>query len=154
MPKKTSYGLLMYRKTNGFVEVFLVHHGGPFFRHKENGSWSIAGGTPNGDPEPIQTAIREFIEETGVTPREPYIPLDRVTYTSGKTVCAWAFEARELPEHFSSNTFEVEWPPHSGKKQTYPEIEKWEFFTLEIAREKMLPSQVPFLERLEKFLQK
>ncbi len=148
-----SYGLLMYRFRNQAPEVFLAHPGGPFWRSKDAGAWTIPkGGAIATETDPIQSAKREFFEETGVTPAEPFIPLGFVKQKGGKTVHCWAFEARAMPEKFTSITFQIEYPPRSGNMQTWPEIDRWQFFTLDVARGKILPSQAPFLDRLEEYL--
>lgn len=152
--KHTSYGLLMYRTSNGFLEVFLAHDGGPFFRKKDTGGWGIPkGGAHEHETEPLEAAKREFTEETGITPCEPYIPLGAIKYRGGKTVHAWAFQYHhnDTP-HITSNTYQIEWPPKTGRMQTYPEIDKAQFFTVGEARSKMLTAQLPFIERLENSL--
>ncbi len=165
-PRHTSYGLLMYRTIRGFLEVFLAHDGGPFFTKKDAGAWGIPkGGAHKHETDPLQAAIREFTEETGLIPNGPYIPLESVTYKGGKTVYAWAFEYHKADEPtITSNTFQLEWhrpskasgdggPPKPGRIRTYPEIDKAQFFTVMQTREKMLGAQKPFVQRLEEHLQ-
>lgn len=147
---KESAGLLMVRHREGQLEVFLVHPGGPFFARKDAGAWTI----PKGEPEPgealEQAALREFEEETGIAPGRPLIPLGSIKQKGGKTVHAWAFagdwnEATGL----KGNTFELEWPPRSGRKQHFPEVDRAAFFSLREARAKINPAQIPFLTKLE-----
>jgi predicted NUDIX family NTP pyrophosphohydrolase len=149
MPK-ISAGLLMYRgrnKRRTFPEVLLAHPGGPFWKNKDDGGWMI----PKGEVEPgedlLAAAIREFNEETGFTPVEPFLALGQVKHKSGKTVHAWAFQGDCDPNQIRSNTFELEWPPKSGHKQQFPEIDRAAFFDLTTARSKMLPAELPLLDR-------
>jgi predicted NUDIX family NTP pyrophosphohydrolase len=150
---KTSAGLLMFRKEKGGLEVLLVHPGGPFFRNKDDGAWT----TPKGevsDGEDLRTRARiEFEEELGFPPSGDLIELGCVKQKGGKTVRAWAFEG-DLPDHFklTSNTFEIEWPPQSGRRQTFPEIDRAEFFSIAEAKQKINAAQVAFLERLSETL--
>lgn len=155
--KKESAGLLMYRRTAGGVEVFLVHPGGPYFARKDGGAWSVPKGEIDDDEEPaLEVARREFQEETGQTveacgARGDVLPLGSVRQANGKTVYAWAFEG-DWPEGavFESNTFELEWPPRSGRRQPFPEVDRGEFFPLEEARKRINPAQVDFLDRMLK----
>lgn len=150
-----SAGLLMFRRKEKALELFLVHPGGPFFRKKDEGNWSIPKGLLDGDEEPLAAARREFTEETGFpTPAEGYLSLGEVQQKSGKLVRAWAFEGDYDPGAMKSNTFDLEWPPKSGKVQAFPEIDRAEFFTPEEARRKLNPAQVAFIERLEEILAK
>jgi predicted NUDIX family NTP pyrophosphohydrolase/SHS2 domain-containing protein len=145
-----SAGLLMFRARNGALEVFLVHPGGPFFAHKDDGAWSIPKGLPEPGEDLLQTAMREFTEETGVRPAGDMLPLGSVRLKSGKTVHAWAFEGSWEPaQGIRSNEFEMEWPPHSGRRARFPEIDRAEFFPLPAARGKINAAQRPFIERLE-----
>lgn len=142
----------MYRVCGGQVEVLLVHPGGPFFRNKDEGHWSV----PKGEPEPgedlLAAARREFREETGLTAIGPLRPLAPITQKGGKAVHAWAFAGDCDPAAIVSNTFVIEWPPHSGRQATFPEIDRAEFFTLEQARSKIKPAQTPLLEELAAML--
>jgi predicted NUDIX family NTP pyrophosphohydrolase len=143
----------MFRRKQKALELFLVHPGGPFFRKKDDGSWSIPKGLLDGDEEPLEAARREFTEETGVpTPDKGYLDLGEVQQKSGKLVRAWAFEGDCDPAAIKSNTFDLEWPPKSGKIQAFPEIDHAEFFTPEEAHRKLNPAQVAFVERLQKIL--
>lgn len=149
MSGKESAGLIMYRYKNAGIEIFLAHPGGPFFKNKDNGSWSIPKGLIEEGEEPLNTAVREFVEETGIKPKPPFIPVDSIRQKGGKIVYAWAFEG-DIPTGFEpvSNSFEIEWPPHSGKNQSFPEIDKAEFFTSEEAGLKINPAQAVFIDRL------
>ncbi len=146
---KTSAGLLMYRIREGDLEVFLVHPGGPYWRNKDDGAWTI----PKGEVEPgedyLEAAMREFQEETGVAPTEPFWPPSATVQKAGKTVWAWAFEGNLNPSELRSNTFELEWPPRSGRRQEFPEVDRADFFGLSEAHEKILPGQRPLLAELE-----
>ncbi len=153
--KEISAGLLMYRKPNKKLEVFLVHPGGPYFRNKDNGVWGIPKGWPEPGEKLFAAAVREFSEETGLTVSQDKIFLDlgSVIYLNGKTVFAWAFEDGNFdPEKLTSNTFEMEWPPKSGKRQKFPEIDRGNYFILDRAAVKILPAQKSFLTRLEESL--
>ena len=152
--KRTSAGLLMFRRRNEMLEVLLAHPGGPFFKNKDDGHWSIPKGEPSDEEmDLLETAKREFEEETGIKPEGNFIPLEQIIQKGGKTVFAWAFEG-ELPDNFvhKCNSFETEWPPHSGKKMQFLEIDKVEFFPAEKAKIKIKDRQVKFIERLENYL--
>jgi predicted NUDIX family NTP pyrophosphohydrolase len=143
----------MYRHSAGGLELFLVHPGGPFFRKKDEGFWSIPKGLLDDGEDPLAAARREFTEETGVsTPDEGYLPLGEVRQKSGKVVLGWAFEGDCDPDAIESNPFEMEWPPKSGKLQAFPEVDRAAFFTPEEARRKLNSAQAMFVERLEKSL--
>ena len=150
MPK-ISAGILMFRKVDRSIEVLLVHPGGPYFVNKDEGAWTIPKGLVNEDEKLEQAALREFAEETGIVLTGDLIPLGEIKQKGGKVVHAWAVQS-DLPEKFflNSNSFEIEWPPRSGLKKSFPEIDKAEFFNIDTARKKIIPKQVPFLERLEK----
>jgi predicted NUDIX family NTP pyrophosphohydrolase len=150
MSKKSSAGLLMYRNNNNQLEVFLVHPGGPYFRNKDEGAWTIPKGEIESEESIFETAKREFQEETGIKPEGDFVPLDTVKQKGGKTVHAWAFEGDS--SSFRSNYFEMEWPPHSGRRQKFPEVDKARFFSVSEAMAKINPAQMWFLERLEKIL--
>ena len=148
MPR-LSAGLLMYRIKDGAIQVLLAHPGGPFFRNKDDGAWSI----PKGEIEPgedlLLTAQREFEEETGVRPTGPFIPLAPIQQKGGKIVHAWAFEGDCDPAAIKSNTFTMEWPPKSGRQVEFPEIDRAEFFDLGMARKKIKAGQEGLIEELE-----
>jgi predicted NUDIX family NTP pyrophosphohydrolase len=138
----------MYRDADQGLEVLLVHPGGPFWQRKDSGAWTI----PRGEVEPgedyLAAAIREFTEETGCPPAGPYLPLGEARQPSGKTVHAWAFRGTCDPSSIHSNLFEIEWPPKSGHRQQFPEIDRAGFFTIAEARNKIIASELPFLNRL------
>jgi predicted NUDIX family NTP pyrophosphohydrolase len=139
----------MYRRGPGGLAVLLAHPGGPFFRRKDDGVWTLPKGEPNPGEDLRATAIREFGEEVGVPVIEPLEELGEIRQKGGKVVHAWAF-AGELPPGYvvSSNTFELEWPPRSGRWQRFPEIDRALMFSLAEARVKINPAQAPFLDRL------
>ena len=149
---KASAGLLMYRKRSGRLEVLLVHLGGPFWKKKERGAWFVPKGEINPGEEQLDAAQREFQEETGLVPSGHFLSLGSVKHKSDKTVVAWAFEGDCDPVSLKSNTFEMEWPPKSGKRAQFPEIDRAGFFTREAAREKMHPAEFEFVGRLEGIL--
>lgn len=150
--KAVSAGLLLFRKLGQTTEVLLVHPGGPFWAKKDLGSWSIPKGEIPGGESPETTARREFQEELGSPAEGDLIPLGEVRQKAGKVVQAWAVAGDLDVAKFRSNTFEMEWPPRSGKKQTFPEIDRAEFFTLDEARKKINPAQAEFIDRLQKLL--
>jgi predicted NUDIX family NTP pyrophosphohydrolase len=139
----------MFRRKDNALEVLLAHPGGPFFVKKDEGAWTI----PKGEVAPGEDLLRraqiEFEEELGVRPHGNWIKLGSIKQKGGKTVHAWAFEG-DLADSFElkSNTFEMEWPPHSGKRKKFPEIDRAEFFQEEVARRKLKPAQVVLLDRL------
>jgi len=147
MPK-ISAGLLMYRDTDHDLEVLLVHPGGPFWQRKDNGAWTIPRGEVENGEDNLTAAIREFQEETGWQPQGPYLPLGEARLRSGKAIHAWAFRGSFDPASLRSNLFEIEWPPKSGRRQQFPEIDRAGFFTIAEARNKMRISELPFLDRL------
>jgi predicted NUDIX family NTP pyrophosphohydrolase len=149
---KVSAGLVMYRKRNAQLEVLLVHLGGPFWAKKDDGAWFIPKGEINAGEEELAGAQREFEEETGFSPAPPFLSLGSVKHKSGKKVRAWAFEGDCDPSAIRSNSFQMEWPPRSGKTQDFPEIDRAAFFTFETAREKMHNAEFEFLVRLTKLL--
>jgi predicted NUDIX family NTP pyrophosphohydrolase len=145
-----SAGLLLFRRTPA-LEVLLVHPGGPFFKNKrggDDGSWTIPKGEINPHEDPLAAAIRETTEELGHPPAGPFTPLGTIKQKSGKLVHAWAAESNLDPATIRPNTFEIEWPPRSGKKQTFPEIDRAQWFNIEAAKTKIIPAQIPFLDTL------
>ncbi|MDH3711799.1 MAG: NUDIX domain-containing protein [Cyclobacteriaceae bacterium] len=143
-----SSGLLMYRRQARDWEFFLVHPGGPYFRNKDAGSWSIPKGLIDGEEQLLNAAIREFQEETGILPHPPFQELGSVKQKGGKRVHAWAFQGEWDPSQgLQSNTFELEWPPRSGNRQEFPEIDRAGWFRPEQAEVKILEAQIPFLQR-------
>jgi predicted NUDIX family NTP pyrophosphohydrolase len=138
----------MYRERAGAVEVLLVHPGGPFWAKKDAGAWSIPKGEHEPAEDPLEAALREFAEELGSPAAGPAIPLGEVKQKGGKVVAAWAVEGDLNAADVRSNTFEMEWPPRSGRRQTFPEVDRAGWFTPDAARAKLNPAQHPFLERL------
>ena len=148
MPK-LSAGILLYRRKGQTLEVFLVHPGGPFWKNKDRGSWSIPKGEYEESEDPLAAAQREFEEETGTrVPEGKLQPLGEVRQPGGKLVTAWAIEGDCAAEEIRSNLFELEWPPKSGKLQKFPEVDRAGWFDLAEARDKLLPGQHEFLNRL------
>jgi predicted NUDIX family NTP pyrophosphohydrolase len=146
---KQSAGILLYRLTDGLLQVFLVHPGGPFFRNKDNGAWSIPKGEYIEGEEPLAAAQREFEEEIGQLITGKFIKLQPVKQKSGKVVHAWAVEGDIDHENIVSNIFEIEWPPKSGKKTSFPEIDRAGWFAVDTAKIKIIPAQVRLIEELE-----
>ncbi len=151
MPERSA-GLLMYRRRGGRLEVFLVHPGGPLWAKKDEGAWSVPKGLYEEGEDPLEAARREFTEETGFPVTGELLPLGMVKMKSGKTVAAWAFEGDADPAALESNTFEMEWPPRSGRIQKFPEVDRGAWFPLEEARVKIVKGQRPLLDRLEEAL--
>jgi predicted NUDIX family NTP pyrophosphohydrolase len=149
---KESAGLLPYRFRNGVIEVFLVHPGGPFWAKKDTGAWSIAKGEPEPGEEPLAAAIREFAEETATRLEGDFIALPPCRQAGGKLVRAWAIAAAIDPATVKSNEFETEWPPHSGKRQRFPEVDRADWFALEEARTRINKAQSALLDALAAML--
>ena len=147
MPKRSA-GVLLFRRVGGEIEVLLAHPGGPFWKNKDDGAWSIPKGEYGDDEDPLAAAKREFTEETGFTPSGDFVPLGEVRQPGGKVVIAWAVEGDFDTTNLRSNTFSTRWPPGSGKLQEFPEIDRAEWFALEVARRKILKGQAELLERL------
>jgi predicted NUDIX family NTP pyrophosphohydrolase len=154
MAKKESAGLLMYRLRNSTVEVFLVHPGGPYWAKKDLGAWSIPKGECSEKEERLSAAKREFREETGFLPEGNFIALTPIKQPGGKIVHAWAVRGDCDAKTIVSNTFSMEWPPRSGKYQEFPEVDRAEWFTIDVAKEKILKGQVSLLEELVQILEK
>jgi predicted NUDIX family NTP pyrophosphohydrolase len=146
-----SAGLLAFRRRTE-IEVLLAHPGGPFWAKKDDGAWTIPKGLAEPGDDPLTTARREFTEETNFTAAGEFIALAPVKRKGGKTVHAWAFEADFDLAKFMSNAFEIEWPPRSGKKRNFPEIDRVAYFTLPVAMIKILPYQQPLLLELQKWI--
>jgi predicted NUDIX family NTP pyrophosphohydrolase len=144
----SSAGILMYRRGGSTLQVLLVHPGGPYWRTKDAGAWSIPKGELGAGEEAGDAARREFAEETGFNLAAPLEPLGEIRQRGGKRVTAFAVEGDIDVAAVKSNTFELEWPPRSGKLQIFPEIDRAEWFDLPTAHAKILESQRPFLERL------
>lgn len=149
MPK-TSAGLLLYRLRNGLLEFLLVHPGGPFWKNKDAGAWTIPKGELADNEEPLAAAVREFEEELGFKPTGSFIELAPIKQKGGKIVHAWAVEGDCDPAQIKSNTFTMEWPPKSGKQAEFPEVDRAEFFKLGEAKEKINQAQIPLLEELHR----
>ena len=145
---KQSAGILLYRFINNQLQVFLVHPGGPFFKNKDDGSWSIPKGEFADDENPLDAAKREFLEETGQIIHGNFIALTPIQQKGGKTVRAWAIEGDIDHKTIVSNTFEIEWPPRSGKKQTFPEIDKAAWFDTGLAKIKINAAQSELINEL------
>jgi predicted NUDIX family NTP pyrophosphohydrolase len=152
MPKKSA-GLLLYRRTNeSGIQVLLVHPGGPFWRNKDEGAWTIPKGEFD-DEDPLEAAKREFKEETGFAPPDgQYIPLTPIKQKNGKIVHGWAVEGEFDPAVLNSNEFEMEWPPKSGRTQKFPEVDRAEWFAQDVAKKKMLSGQGALIDELARKL--
>jgi predicted NUDIX family NTP pyrophosphohydrolase len=145
---KRSAGLLLYRDGARGLEVLLVHPGGPFWARKDLGAWSLPKGEIDPGEEPAAAALREFEEETGTRLDGTPVPLGEVRQAGGKVVLGFALEGDLDPDAIRSIAFEVEWPPRSGRRQSYPEVDRAGWFTLDEAREKLNLAQAAFLDRL------
>jgi len=145
---KKSAGILLYRLSNNFLEVFLVHPGGPFWKNKDDGAWSIPKGEFMDDENPLEAAKREFEEETGIQCDGNFIELAPIKQKSGKLVFAWVLEKDIDPATIKSNLFTMEWPPKSGKMQDFPEIDQGKWFDLNEAKQKINPSQSDLIDQL------
>lgn len=143
----------MFRKQNGILEVLLAHPGGPFFKNKDGGHWTIPKGEPDEKENLFDAAKREFTEETGIQPNGKFFELGSIIQKGGKEVFAWAIEG-SLPDDFvhTSNLIELEWPQKSGKKIKFPEIDKIEFFEIENSKRKIKESQSQLIDRLVRIL--
>ena len=146
---KKSAGILLYRRGPAGLEVLLGHPGGPFWKHRDLGAWTIPKGEIGEGEDPYAAARREFMEETGVVPGDGCIALTPRRQPSGKTVYAWAVEGDCDAACVKSNLFSMEWPPRSGQVGEFPEIDRAEWFSLDEARRRILPGQEPFLAELE-----
>jgi predicted NUDIX family NTP pyrophosphohydrolase len=146
-----SAGILLFRRAEGGPEFLLVHPGGPYWQKRDLGAWSIPKGEIEAGEEPRAAALRELAEELGPVPalgEGELVELGSIRQRAGKVVEAWAAEADFDPDQLASITFSMEWPPRSGKEQEFPEIDRAEWFGVERAREKILPAQATFLDRL------
>jgi predicted NUDIX family NTP pyrophosphohydrolase len=147
-----SAGILLYRKINAYPEVMLLHPGGPFWKNKDMGSWSIPKGEFTDEEDPLQAAKREFEEETGSIPEGNFLALKPVKLKSGKMIYAWAVEGNLDVSTIVCNHISIEWPPKSGKYIMVPECDRGEWFTLEEAKQKINPGQVGLLDQLAEIL--
>jgi predicted NUDIX family NTP pyrophosphohydrolase len=144
-----SAGLLLYRRSQKGLELFLAHPGGPFWRDKDTGAWTIPKGVLDPDEDPLDAARREFTEETGIKPQEPFVPLGSVRQRAGKTIHAWAWEGDADASATTSNEMRTEWPRGSGRWITFPEIDRCAWFDPVTARTRINPAQAEFIDRLE-----
>ena len=148
MPR-TSAGVLLWRRGPGGPEVLIGHMGGPFWARKDDGAWSIPKGEHGPEEDPVAVALREFEEETGSpVPASDLVPLGQVRQSGGKVLTAWAAEGDLDADATTSNTFELEWPPRSGRVQEFPEIDRTAWVPLDVARVKLVKGQLPLLDRL------
>jgi predicted NUDIX family NTP pyrophosphohydrolase len=152
--KAQSAGLLLFRQMDGDIQILLGHPGGPFWSRKDEGAWTIPKGLIAAGEPPLIAAQREFAEETGHYPKGDAIPLGSATQPGGKVVHVWAMEGDWNPADIRGNTFEMEWPPRSGRRQSFPEIDRAEWFTVAEARKKILKGQALFIDRLMEALRR
>lgn len=148
-----SAGILGFRKINNKLQFLLVHPGGPFFAKKDFGVWTIPKGLVEGEEDLLAAALREFKEEVGFTPLGQYLPLGHIKQKGGKTVYGFAVELDFAVENLLSNTFTIEWPPKSGKMNSFPEVDRAGWFNLAEAQDKINPAQVDFLLRLSQLIE-
>lgn len=152
--KRISSGIILYRKINGILEILIVHPGGPFYKNKDEDHWSIPKGEPDDGEDLLLTAKREFEEETGYKPEGNFIELGSILQKGGKEVFAWAVEGNIPAGHnHTANLVEIEWPPRSAKRISFPEVDKMEFCDVITAKIKIKEAQIPLIERLERYLQ-
>lgn len=144
-----SAGLLLFRRSAGALELFLAHPGGPFWKGRDPGAWTIPKGLVNAGEELLDAARREFEEETGIRPEQPFIPLGSVRQKAGKVVHAWAWEGDADPAAVTSNTARSQWPPGSGRWISYPEVDRCAWFDPSDARTRLNPAQAVLIDRLE-----
>jgi predicted NUDIX family NTP pyrophosphohydrolase len=145
---KRSAGLLMYRRRDGVLELFLVHPGGPFWAKKDLGAWTVPKGEYAEGEDPLAAARREFTEETGFTADGDFIDLGTIKQASGKLVSVWAVEGDCDPENLRSNTCMIEWPPRTGRQMEIPEVDRGSWFSINEARQRILKSQAPVIDLL------
>lgn len=145
---KLAAGILLFRRTRGALEVLLAHPGGPLWRNKDFGAWSLPKGEPGEGEDPLACARRELEEETGIVAEGPFVDLGEIRQQAGKAVRAWAVEGDADPAELRSNTFTMEWPPRSGRLASFPEVDRCAWFELDEARRRINPAQVELLDRL------
>jgi predicted NUDIX family NTP pyrophosphohydrolase len=145
---KQSAGILLYRKIEGKLQVFLVHPGGPFFKNKDEGSWSVPKGEFLDDEDPLEAAKREFEEETGQAITGNFVGLKPIIQKGGKRVQVWAVAGDIDHLTIKSNHFEMEWPPRSGKQQSFPEVDRAAWFDINVAVVKINPAQAELIDEL------
>ncbi len=148
MTKKQSAGLMLYRRITNTPEIFLVHPGGPYWKNKDEGAWSIPKGEFDEDEQPLHAAIREFFEETRIKISGEFVELKPIQQKGGKTVFAWALEQDIDAANITSNYFEMEWPPRSGRYQSFPEVDKAAWFAIDEAKKKINEMQIGLIEDL------
>jgi predicted NUDIX family NTP pyrophosphohydrolase len=151
---RQSAGLLVYRHRENQVEFFLIHPGGPFWKNKDAGAWSIPKGEYAEGEDALDAAKREFLEETGNKIDGRFTPLTPIKQRGGKIVHAWLVEAEVDPTRVESNSFSMEWPPRSGRMQSFPEVDRADWFRPDAAKEKILASQLPLLDEAASILMK
>jgi predicted NUDIX family NTP pyrophosphohydrolase len=149
---RTSAGILLHRRRGGVLEVLLVHPGGPFWKNRDDGAWSIPKGEVDAGEDPLAAARRELTEETGVVAEGELVALTPVRQRAGKLVHAWAAAGDCEPQAVTSNVFQMEWPPKSGVMREFPEVDRAAWYALPAARLKILPAQQPLLDELERLL--
>ena len=149
---KESAGLLVYRKKGGQLEFLLAHPGGPFWKNKDAGAWTVPKGEVQDGEEPLMAAKREFKEELGIELTGAFVELTPIKQKAGKIVRAWAVEADLDLSDVKSNTFSMEWPPRSGRSADFPEVDKVEYFEFEMAKEKINRAQIALLEQVRRLL--
>ena len=150
--KQISAGLLLFRRPNGELQIFLAHPGGPFWKNKDAGAWTIPKGLVEEGEDLLAAARREFAEETGIEPLAPFLPLGSIRQKAGKVIHAWAWEGDADPAAIQSNLTRVELPRGSGRWLSIPEVDRCDWFAPAIAREKINPAQAELIERLEALL--
>lgn len=146
---QTSAGLLLFRRSPGPLELFLAHPGGPFWRGRDAGAWTIPKGLTEPGEDLLAAACREFEEETGVKPLGPFLPLGSVRQKAGKVIHAWAWEGDADPAAVTSNTMKAEWPRGTGRWLTFPEVDRCAWFTPDEARDRLNPAQAELVDRLQ-----
>lgn len=151
--QKKSAGILLYRFHNSRIEFLLVHPGGPYWAKKDAGAWSIPKGEFEENEDPLAAAVREMEEETGAKVSGKFMELTPVKQKSGKMIYAWGIEGNFNPGEINSNRFEIEWPPKSGMKKSFPEIDKAAWFNPDEAKKRIIEGQIPLIEEIEKKLQ-
>jgi predicted NUDIX family NTP pyrophosphohydrolase len=151
MAKRTNVSarLLLFRRPRGELEVFLAHPGGPYWRTRDLGVWTVPKGLVEEGEDPLVAAIREFEEETSIPPEGPFLPLGSIRQKAGKLVHAWVWEGEADPQRAQSNLMRTEWPRGSGRWFTFPEVDRCEWFDVHGAREKINPAQAELIDRLE-----
>ena len=147
-----SAGLLLFRRTSGALELFLAHPGGPFWKGRHEGAWTIPKGIILPDEDPLVAARREFTEETGIVPHPPFLPLGSVRQKAGKTIHAWAWEGDADASATRSNLMSTEWPRGSGRRITFPEVDRCAWFARDAAQPRINPAQWDLVLRLEALL--